>query len=138
MMISNLLNRLRTSSILKNVSVLVVAEILIRVSKFIVLALAARVLGPEDFGIFGYILAFAGLLAVIGDLGINRIITRNLAIDFQKAADYIQTFNVQVLLFFIYGVVGALAMAITHSVQFAILFLILSLFSLGNVLGDYL
>ena len=38
----------------------------------------ARYLGPENFGIFSYVLAFVGLFSFISGFGVNDILTRDL------------------------------------------------------------
>lgn len=51
-------------------------------SKLILLATTlaiVRYLGPKDFGIYNFSLAFASLMSILSDLGINAILTRDTA-----------------------------------------------------------
>jgi O-antigen/teichoic acid export membrane protein len=102
------------------------------------LALAARVLGPENFGLFSYALAIAAMLAVIGDLGINKIITRNLATNFENASKYGSSFIIQVIALIIYGSFGFFLLGLQQGLLIASLFLILGIFTASNILGDYI
>lgn len=45
---------------------------------FLVSALVARHLGPENFGLFNYIIGFGGLFAIVSGFGINAILGREL------------------------------------------------------------
>ncbi len=125
-------------SFFRNVSALSVSEIIIRFSKFILIAYAARILGPNDFGLFNYALALAALIAVLGDFGINKIITRNISKDETMSQYYLGSFMAQVIVITFYILVGSGFLYFTADPRLTLLFLILALFSGGNILGDYL
>ncbi|XKH01366.1 flippase [Marinobacter nauticus] len=60
----------------------------------------ARYLGPEKFGVFSYVLAFVGMLAPLGKLGLDGIISRNVA---QNETDITQLLSNSALLKFLGG-----------------------------------
>ena len=57
----------------------------LRVANFIFTILVVRTLGDESFGQYSIVLAWAGLFGVIGDLGINQYLAREIARDKNKA-----------------------------------------------------
>lgn len=122
----------------KNVSVLTFSEIIIRAAKFVLLAVVARQLGPEAFGIFNYVLALAALVAIVGDFGINRIITRNVSRDNKLASEYIQSFMVQFYFLSLICILSSVYMFFANGFTFGIIFLLLTSFTAINVLGDYI
>lgn len=52
-------------------------------------ALVARYLGPEQFGLMNYALAFVGLFMVFSTLGLDSIVVRNIVNDPDKKAQYL-------------------------------------------------
>jgi len=63
----------------KNTSWLFSEQILRMVVGLFVGIWVARYLGPEKFGMFSYVLAFVGLFAPLGKLGLNGIVSRVIA-----------------------------------------------------------
>ncbi|MBL8161481.1 MAG: flippase [Anaerolineae bacterium] len=61
------------------------AQIALRVVSFVFQVLVVRALGDEEFGRYAIVLAWAGLFSVIGDLGINQYLAREIARDRSKA-----------------------------------------------------
>lgn len=61
------------------------AQIALRVVSFIFQVLVVRALGDAEFGRYAIVLAWAGLFSVIGDLGINQYLAREIARDRSKA-----------------------------------------------------
>ncbi len=57
------------------------AQLALRVASFIFTVLVVRTLGDEHFGRYSIVLAWAGLFSVIGDLGINQYLSREIARD---------------------------------------------------------
>ncbi|MBZ0299363.1 MAG: oligosaccharide flippase family protein, partial [Anaerolineae bacterium] len=55
------------------------AQLALRVASFIFTVLVVRTLGDEKFGQYSIVLAWAGLFSVIGDLGINQYLAREIA-----------------------------------------------------------
>lgn len=56
-------------------------QLALRVVSFIFTVLVVRTLGEEHFGQYSIVLAWAGLFSVIGDLGINQYLAREIARD---------------------------------------------------------
>ena len=122
----------------RNLSALTLSEIFIRLAKFIILAIAARELGPELFGVFNYLLAIAALIAVIGDFGINKIITRNIAVDRSLISIYSRSLGVQVIIIAIFIGLFSLGLYVFQPQLSLVLFIMLALFTGLNILGDYI
>lgn len=72
-------------SIARNTSFLMLANILPKFLGLIFIALAARVLGVENFGIYSIVFAFVGLFAIIPHFGIDTLIIREIAREKHKA-----------------------------------------------------
>jgi len=58
--------------IAKNTSVLLVAQVASYLLAFFYIMYAARYLGPTSFGILSFALAFTGIFAAFGDLGLTH------------------------------------------------------------------
>lgn len=63
------------------------AQIGLRAASFIFQVLIVRTLGGEEFGRYSIVLAWAGLFSVIGDMGINQYLAREIARDRSKVND---------------------------------------------------
>jgi O-antigen/teichoic acid export membrane protein len=63
------------------------AQVALRLAGFIFTILVVRSLGDENFGQYSIIIAWAGLFSVIGDLGINQYLAREIARDKTAAVD---------------------------------------------------
>jgi O-antigen/teichoic acid export membrane protein len=61
------------------------AQLALRVANFVFTVLVVRTLGDAHFGQYSIVLAWAGLFSVIGDLGINQYLAREIARDKNKA-----------------------------------------------------
>lgn len=128
----------KSNKIFRNLSALAVSEMVIRLSKFVVVAMAARQLGVFDFGKFNYLLSLAAMVAVVGDLGIGKIITRNIASDKNEATNYVGTVAIQAIALILYALIGFGLFQTTDSNNLGWPFLLLALFTAINLLGDYL
>ncbi len=51
----------------------------------------ARYLGPEQFGVFSYVIAFASLFSSIAKLGLDGIVVRDLVKDPEQRNQYLGT-----------------------------------------------
>lgn len=68
------------------------AEQILRVTAGLVVGIwVARYLGPEQFGIFSYVLAFTSIFGVIAKLGLDSIVVRDLLKDPDKRDVYLGT-----------------------------------------------
>ena len=72
-------------TIFKNMSWLLVSQIIASVCGFIWTILMARYLGVERYGIFGFATSFTAILVIIVDLGISTHIVRHIATDYDSA-----------------------------------------------------
>ena len=66
------------------------------VSNLIIVALVARYLGVKEFGLYSFLMAILWISLPIINLGIPRILTREISQDFQKASNLVGigiTFN---------------------------------------------
>lgn len=57
---------------------------------FVLAAVAGRYLGPEDFGIFSFALAFVFFFDIILDPGLYHLLIREIARDRDRAAEYVR------------------------------------------------
>ena len=60
-------------------------QVALRIANFIFTVLVVRTLGEDHFGQYSVVLAWAGLFSVIGDLGINQYLAREIARDRDNA-----------------------------------------------------
>ena len=75
--------------IFKNMSWLVISQIIASICGFIWTILMARYLGVSDYGIIGFAIAFSGILSLIVDFGIGTHIVRHIATDRDVAPKYL-------------------------------------------------
>lgn len=75
--------------IFKNTAVLSISYILSYGFAFLYTIYSARYLGVENFGILSFALAFTGIIGIFSDLGINALITREIARDKSIIKEYI-------------------------------------------------
>lgn len=76
-------------TIFKNMSWLVISQIITSICGFIWTILMARYLGVNDYGIFGFATSLTGMLAITMDLGISTHIVRHIATDYDSAPKYL-------------------------------------------------
>lgn len=75
----------------KNTIWLVLGEVIGRLFKLAVVVVATRQLGIENWGIFSYALAFVSFFYILGDMGINTFITREMSKDSTDKYKYLAT-----------------------------------------------
>jgi O-antigen/teichoic acid export membrane protein len=75
--------------IAKNTTVLMIAQIASYLLAFFSMMYAARYLGPASFGILSFALAFTGIFAVFGDLGLYPLTIREVARNKPLAPKYV-------------------------------------------------
>ncbi|MEK7569270.1 MAG: flippase [Patescibacteria group bacterium] len=78
-------------TLVKNTFWLSVSEVGSRLLKFALILYAARILGVSDWGVFSYALGMASLFLVISDLGLNNLITREMAKKSEARFQYLST-----------------------------------------------
>lgn len=76
-------------TIFKNMSWLLISQIIASICGFIWTILMARYLGVSDYGIFGFATSLTGILAITTELGLNTHIVRHIATDYDSAPKYL-------------------------------------------------
>ena len=75
--------------IFKNMSWLVISQIIASICGFIWTILMARYLGVSEYGIVGFAISFTGILSLVVDCGISTHIVRHMATDRDMAPKYL-------------------------------------------------
>ncbi len=78
-------------TVVKNIVWLSVGQIGSRFIRAAVIIYAARVLGAAEYGLFSYALGLAGFFTIFADVGINSILTREVAQNPEKESNYFAT-----------------------------------------------
>ncbi|MEX0856914.1 MAG: flippase [Balneolaceae bacterium] len=100
----------RKSVLLKNFSWLAIGQVFYRIAYFIAIALLARYVSIEDYGIISYMLIYVGLWAPIFNFGLGIIGIREIAQLHINAKDFIsKTFPLKIFV----GIVACLLMIIS-------------------------
>lgn len=76
------------TKIFKNMSWLLISQIIASICGFIWTVIMARYLGVNDYGILGFAISLTGILAVTIDLGISTHVVRHVATDYSSAPKY--------------------------------------------------
>lgn len=76
-------------TIFKNMSWLLISQIIASVCGFIWTILMARYLGVSNYGVLGFAVSVSGILGIIDDLGISAHIVRHVATDNESAPKYL-------------------------------------------------
>lgn len=76
-------------TIFKNMSWLLISQIIASVCGFIWTILMARYLGVNDYGILGFAMSLTAILTFTTDLGISTHIVRHIATDYDSAPKYL-------------------------------------------------
>lgn len=79
----------KIQTIFKNMSWLVISQIIASICGFIWTILMARYLGVNNYGILGFAVSVSGILAIIDDLGISAHIVRQVATDNDSTPKYL-------------------------------------------------
>ena len=76
-------------TIFKNMSWLLISQIIATICGFIWTILMARYLGVSEYGIVGFAISFTGILSLVVDCGISTHIVRHMATDRDMAPKYL-------------------------------------------------
>lgn len=76
-------------TIFKNVSWLLISQIIASICGFIWTIVIARYLGVNDYGILGFAISFSGIIGITLDFGISTHIVRHIATDHDSAPKYL-------------------------------------------------
>ena len=79
----------QVQTIFKNMSWLLISQIIASVCGFIWTILMARYLGVSNYGIFGFATSLTGILSILMDLGISTHIVRHISTDYESAPKYL-------------------------------------------------
>ena len=79
----------QVKTIFKNMSWLLISQIIISICGFIWTILMARYLGVEDYGIFGFAVSLTGIFCILFDLGIGVHSVRHIATNYESAPKYL-------------------------------------------------
>ena len=79
----------RVRTIFKNMSWLLISQIIASIFGFIWTILIARYLGVNDYGILGFAISITGILGLIDDIGISSHIVRYISTDYDSAPKYL-------------------------------------------------
>lgn len=79
----------KIQTIFKNMSWLLISQIIASVCGFVWTILMARYLGVNNYGILGFAVSISGILGIIDDLGISTHIVRHVATDNESAPKYL-------------------------------------------------
>lgn len=79
----------KIQTIFKNMSWLLISQIVASVCGFVWTILMARYLGVNNYGILGFAVSITGILGIIDDLGISVHIVRHIATNYESAPKYL-------------------------------------------------
>lgn len=79
----------QVKTIFKNMSWLLISQIVASICGFIWTVLIARYLGVNDYGILGFAISLTAILAITVDFGINTHIVRHIATNYDSAPKYL-------------------------------------------------
>jgi len=95
-------NRETKQTIAKNIFWLSIGQIGSRFIRAFIIIYAARVLGASGYGVFSYVVALTGFFTVFADIGVNAILTREIARKKEEALPYFATtFWIKIALLFL-------------------------------------
>jgi len=72
-------NRAIRQTVTKNIFWLSIGQIVGRLFRGLIIIYAARVLGTIEYGVFAYVLSLAGFFMIFSDIGVNQILTKEVA-----------------------------------------------------------
>jgi len=124
--------------VIKNTFWLSLGQFFTRLFKFLLVIFAARILGPEGWGSFQYVLSIASMFFIVSDWGVGNLLIR----DYQQKEDFKERIRtgslIRELLAFLSLIIALIASLIFENPNFKITFIILSFFLFFNNLRDYI
>lgn len=85
-------------TILKNIFWLAIGEGSLRLSAFLILIFAGRILGPTEFGKFAFALAVVSLFAVLSDFGLFDIVIRDFSRNQEEQKEFFAVLSLKTVL----------------------------------------
>jgi O-antigen/teichoic acid export membrane protein len=124
--------------VIKNTFWLSLGQFFTRLFKFLLVVFAARILGPEGWGSFQYVLSIASMFFIFSDWGVGNLLIR----DYQQKKDFKERIRtgslIRELLAFLSLTIALIASLIFENPNFRKTFIILSFFLFLNNLRDYI
>jgi O-antigen/teichoic acid export membrane protein len=124
--------------VLKNTFWLSLGQFFTRLFKFLLVIFAARILGPEGWGSFQYVLSIASMFFIFSDWGIGNLLIR----DYQQKEDFKERIRIgsliRISLAFLSLIIALIASLIFENPNFKITFIILSFFLFFDNLRNYI
>jgi O-antigen/teichoic acid export membrane protein len=124
--------------VIKNTFWLSLGQFFTRLFKFLLVVFAARILGPEGWGSFQYVLSIASMFFMISDWGVGNLLIR----DYQQKEDFEERIRTGSLiresLAFLSLIVVLIASLIFENPNFRKTFIILAFFLFFGNLRDYI
>ena len=84
-------NNSLSQTLIKNTFWLFLGEVISRLLKFFLVLYAARILGVAGWGIFAYAISVVSLFFIFADLGLDRLIIREISKDSLEKMRYLST-----------------------------------------------
>ena len=106
-----------SSKIAKNSSFFLISQLISYAIGFIYTIFIARYLGSSNFGILSFALSFISILSIFTDLGLNSLMTREIARDKSKNLKYLSNF-LTIKLFLVF-IVFTLTFAVIYLVNYS-------------------
>jgi len=124
--------------VLKNTFWLSLGQFFIRLFKFLLVVFSARILGPEGWGSFQYVLSIASIFFIVSDWGISNLLIR----DYQQKGDFKERIHtgslIREILVFLSLIIALIASLIFENQNFRKTFIILAFFLFLSNLRDYI
>lgn len=126
----------KIQTIFKNMSWLLISQIVVSVFGFVWTILLARYLGVDNYGILGFAVSITGILGVIDDLGISTYTVRHISTDYESAPKYLgNTIPLKVIFGGIKLILTFIILVLLNVNQFTIF--ITLLFSIESIFISY-
>ena len=127
----------KIQTIFKNMSWLLISQIIASVCGFVWTILMARYLGVERYGILGFAVSITGILGVIDDLGISTHIVRHIATNYESAPKYLgNAIPLKLIFSFIKVIISFIILILLKTNEFTIT--ITLLFSIEMIIKSYI
>ena len=79
------------SRILKNTTILVASNIIVKLLGAFLIIMLGRYLGDEGFGDYSFAFSFVALFIIVSDFGLDALVIRNVARSKELAGQYLET-----------------------------------------------
>jgi len=124
----------------KNVFWLSISQVGSRFFKAVIIIYSARVLGASEYGLFAYVLGITGFFSLFVDIGVNAMLTREIASYPEKKDQYFLTsFWIKMFLLFITALLVIFVSPVFSRIPKAnILFPLMALIVVFDGLGEFI